>query len=223
MVMTHSEARAYYNRFGVKQDSQSFYEDAALEYLIAHAEFGIAKSVLEFGTGTGRFALKLFEKYLQPSASYIGLDISQTMVDIACQRLFPFNDRANIILSDGSIDFPAAENSIDRVISAYVFDLLSMSDISLALYESRRVLSPGGKLCLVSLTIGKTYFSRTVSLLWSLLFKLSPRLVGGCRPVQLETIVGQCGFKTEYRNIVTSWGITSEILIASPSDHPGPK
>ena len=220
MALTHSEARTYYDRFGIKQDSQSFYEDAALEDLIVHADFRIAKNVLEFGSGTGRLALELLEEYLQPLASYVGLDSSQTMVNIARRRLLPFNKRTNIVLSDGSIGFPVPDNSIDRVVSTYVFDLLSMSDIGLALHESRRVLSPGGKLCLITLTTGKTPFSKTVSFLWSLLFKLHPSIVGGCRPLQMETMLGQCGFETEYRNTVVSWGISSEILISRPREKP---
>jgi len=39
MELTSSEARAYYDKFGKKQDTQGFYEDPALDDLIAHAGF----------------------------------------------------------------------------------------------------------------------------------------------------------------------------------------
>jgi hypothetical protein len=37
MVLTRSQAQRFYDRFGKKQDAQAFYEDAALDDLIAHA------------------------------------------------------------------------------------------------------------------------------------------------------------------------------------------
>ena len=45
-VLSHKEARAFYDRFGAKQDLQSFYEDPAVERLIAHADFANASAVL---------------------------------------------------------------------------------------------------------------------------------------------------------------------------------
>ena len=37
MTLSHSQAKRFYDRFGSKQDKQSFYEDKALDELIAHA------------------------------------------------------------------------------------------------------------------------------------------------------------------------------------------
>jgi hypothetical protein len=39
MVLTHSQAQAFYDRFGKRQDSQAFFEDAALDELISHGAF----------------------------------------------------------------------------------------------------------------------------------------------------------------------------------------
>ena len=62
-VLKHSAARAFYDRFGKKQDCQSFYEDPALDELIAHASFEDARSVFEFGCGTGKFAARILENH----------------------------------------------------------------------------------------------------------------------------------------------------------------
>jgi ubiquinone/menaquinone biosynthesis C-methylase UbiE len=64
MVLKPSEAKAFYDRFGKKQDDQSFYEDLATDDLIAHARLGEAEKVLEFGCGTGRFAYRILEPIL---------------------------------------------------------------------------------------------------------------------------------------------------------------
>ena len=220
MTLTRSQVAAYYDRFGAKQDTQAFYEDAALDRLVAHAEFESADSVFEFGCGTGRFASRLLSKHLRASASYLGVDLSPTMVKLAQQRVAPYAERANIILTDGSMRFPAADRSIDRIVSTYVFDLLSESDIDLVISESARVLSPGGRLCLASLTSGITFTSKIVSATWSIIYRLHAPLVGGCRPIQLEALLVQRNWSIDYRSVITRWGVPSEVLIASPTHAP---
>ncbi len=220
MVLTRSQTQTFYDRFGKKQDAQAFYEDAALNDLIAHASFEQAERVFELGCGTGRFATRLLAKNLSPSASYLGIDLSRTMIDIAKQRISPYAPRAKVDQSDGSLRFPLPDHSVDRVVSTYVLDLLSESDMRQAISEALRVLMPGGKLCLVSLSYGVTFTSRIVSTLWLAAFGLFPALVGGCRPIQLNSFFGQDRWSIEYRKVITRFGVPSEILIASPKGTP---
>jgi len=214
MVLTPEQARSFYDRFGARQDAQAFYEDAALEDLIAHAAFERTEKMFEFGCGTGRLALTLLREHLPVSATYLGVDLSQTMIDLASQRLHPYGERANIIHTDGAIRFPLPDNSVDRVVSTYVFDLLSDSDIRLAFAEAARVLVPGGKVCLVSLTRGITLASRIVTALWSVLSRLYAPLVGGCRPIVLLDHLDAQVWQLEYHHVVVRYGVPSEILIA---------
>lgn len=216
MVLTRSQARAFYDRFGEKQDNQGFYEDAALEQLVAHAAFERAERVFELGCGTGRFAAGLLAESLAPSATYLGTDLSQTMIDIAGGRVAPFGERAKVELADGSLRFPVADASVDRVVATYVLDLLSEAEIGEAIAEARRVLTPAGKLCLVSLTTGASLASKLVSRLWAAVFRLRASLVGGCRPIALAPRLDPGDWSVEYRNVVTQTGVASEVLIASP-------
>lgn len=212
-VLTPSEAQAYYDKFGKKQDSQGFYEDPALDDLIAHAGFKDARKVFEFGCGTGNFAGRLLAEQLPSSATYLGCDVSPIMVGLATQRLLDYAERATIVRSDGTIHFPLPDNSIDHVVSNYVLDLLSADDTRLVFTEAQRVLIPGGKLCLVSLTKGVSCFSRMVSFLWMTIFRVRASLVGGCRPISLEPYVDSENWQTEYRNVVTPFGVPSEVLV----------
>ena len=216
MVLTNAQAKAFYDRFGEKQDAQSFYEDSALDELVSHAAFGQAEKIFEFGCGTGRFASRLLAEHLSPSASYLGMDLSQTMVEIARQRIASYAGRAKVVQSDGSICFPLDDHSVDRVIATYVFDLLSEADIRQAISEAHRVLMPGGKLCLVSLAQGVSFGSRIVAALWSALFRLHAGLVGGCRPIQLSPLFEPDVWSVDYREIIVQFGVPSEVLIASP-------
>lgn len=50
-VLSPSAAQAYYDRFGKKQDWQGFYEDPALDELIAHAGLSISMPSCALGSG----------------------------------------------------------------------------------------------------------------------------------------------------------------------------
>ncbi len=100
MVLSRSRVRRFYDRFGKMLDTQAFYEDAALDDLISHAEFDTAQSVFEFGCGTGRFAERLLKNILPSTASYTGTDISQTMISLAGQRLLSYEKRAIVTKSE---------------------------------------------------------------------------------------------------------------------------
>lgn len=221
MVLTRAQARAFYDHFGKKQDAQGFYEDAALDDLVDHASFERAERVFELGCGTGRFALRLLEKHLPPSATYLCTDISGTMTGIAEQRLSGYAERARAIQSDGSMRFPLPDHCVDRVVSTYVFDLLPETDMRDAISETSRVLVPGGKLCLVSLSHGVTVPSRMVCALWSGIFRLHPSWVGGCRPVRLAPLFDPLRWSIDYRNVIYQFGVPSEVLVASPKSTPG--
>lgn len=213
-VLSHAGARAYYDRFGKKQDSQGFYEDPALKDLVAHADFGGSRRVFEFGCGTGKFAAKLLEEHLSADASYLGCDVSPVMIDLARRRLEAFGERAQVVLSDGAVRFPLPDHSVDRVVSSYVLDLLSEADIERFFAEAHRVLMPGGAVCIASLTRGFGFLSRIVSSLWMWVFRLRPSLVGGCRPILVDALVDAEGWRILYRRVVTPFGVPSEVLVA---------
>ncbi|MGO9060521.1 MAG: class I SAM-dependent methyltransferase [Candidatus Binataceae bacterium] len=139
---TVDQARAFYDRFGRKQDWQRFYEDPAIGLLIEHAAFNQAHRIFEFGCGTGRFAQRLLREVAPTDCSYVGMDVSATMVNIARQRLEPWSGRADVRLSDGSVRMEEPDRSVDRFVSNYVFDLLGPEQINRVLTQAHRVLVP---------------------------------------------------------------------------------
>jgi ubiquinone/menaquinone biosynthesis C-methylase UbiE len=212
--LTRAQAQAFYDRFGSKQDSQAFYEDAAVQDLLAHAEFQRANAVFEFGCGTGRFAETLFSRHLPAAARYVGRDVSATMVDLARQRLIRFADRTDVRVTDGAPRVEAPDASFDRFVSNYVLDLLTAGDIADVVSEARRVLTVGGRLCLVSLTHGSTPASRVVSWLWARVHRLRPQLVGGCRPLALLPFLSAQDWRILHHNVIVAYGVPSEIVVA---------
>jgi len=218
VVLTRSQVKSFYDRFGRRQDSQSFYEDRAFDELIAHGEFERARSVFELGCGTGRLARRLLEEHLPLSSSYFGIDLSQTMTAIAAGRIAPYADRARVEHADGVVRFPVPDQSVDRVVSTYVLDLLSEEDIERVLAEAHRVLAPDGRICLVSLTKGVALASKMICGLWSALFRVHGSLVGGCRPIRLEPLIDRERWSMEHHRVLTQFGVSSETVIARPRE-----
>ncbi len=214
-LLAKDEAKAFYDRFGAKQDTQAFYENPALEVLFEHAQFETAGNIVEFGCGTGRLAEEILRERAPETACYTGCDISETMVSLTQSRLAGFGERAEVQKSDGSIALPVGDRTVDRVISTYVLDLLDGEDISTFFAEAHRALSDGGLLSLAGLTHGTTLPSKALCGVWRTLHRVSPRLVGGCRPVNLLDYLDTEVWSLVYHTIVVTWGVPSEVLIAS--------
>lgn len=214
-TLTPEQARRFYDRLGSRQDWNRFYEDRATQIMIDKGAFREAHCVLEFGCGTGRMAERLLAKYLPGDATYLGLDVSATMVALASERLARFGDRARVIETDGSPWLDARTESIDRVFSTYVFDLLSRENIAKLITQARRVLKDQGLLCAVSLTHGRTAVSKLVSAGWSNLWSLQPSMLGGCRPIELAEFIPHSDWRILHLEVVSSFGLASEVMIAA--------
>lgn len=211
---SREDAKRFYDRFGSKQDNQGFYEDAALDALIRNGRFESADSVLEVGCGTGKFAARLLAHHLPETAGYLGIDISETMVGLAGERLGPWSARATVLISDGGFDFTGFERTFDRIVFTYVFDLLSPDDIDAALAGAHAVARPGGLLCAAGLTQGEGVLPRCTSTLWAWVQRMKPALVGGCRPLALSDRLAPPQWRIVHRQTVVSALVTSEVLIA---------
>jgi ubiquinone/menaquinone biosynthesis C-methylase UbiE len=213
-MLTHEQARAFYDRLGSRQDWQRFFENPAVADLIEHVACDAAESLFEFGCGTGRFAEMLLERHLPPTAHYLAVDISTTMVELARQRLARFGPRVEVRLNRGDTVLDMAANTCDRFLSTYVLDLLSTDDIRSLVMEARRALCAGGLLGLVSLTHGCTPGARLIEKLWVAVHSFRPSLVGGCRPVVLAEFVGRPHWRMRHRRQITRFGISSEVVVA---------
>ena len=214
-TISHQEAKQFYDRLGIRQDWQAFYEGPAIIDMISHGQFASSHAVCEFGCGTAKLAQLLLSEYLPNGATYTGLDISETMVRLATARLEAWADRASVIQTDGLPRIPASEDSIDRVISTYVLDLLSEQDIHELLGEVRRVLTKDGLFCNVGLTLGVGSVSKAVTAAWQKINGWWPTLLGGCRPLVLTSYMDDGLWNRSYHRVICSFAICSEITVAS--------
>lgn len=210
--LSNSQVENFYNSLGVKQDGSGYYEDATLADLIKHADFENAKSVVEFGCGTGKFAQDLLSNVLPNNSTYWGCDVSSTMIETTQKRLLNFNKRVTAHKTFGEFNLPLPNAYADRFVSNYVLDILSFDEIETIINEAKRVLKEDGLLCLSGLTYGESGFSKLWTMFWQLRFYINPKWVGGCRPVALLNFLQD--WEVIHHNVLVARGISSEVVIA---------
>ncbi|MEZ5079999.1 MAG: class I SAM-dependent methyltransferase [Thermoleophilia bacterium] len=213
-ALSPERAARVYDRIGKFQDWQGFYEGPAIRDLMAHAEFASAHRVVELGCGTGAMAAELLSRRLPRDATYLGLDVSSRMVGIASSRVSAFGERASVRRISGRPPLPVGDTTADRFVAVYVFDLLSHELAAAMIEEARRVLTPEGRLCLVSLAPGATAASRMLCAAWNGVWRRAPSLVGGCRPVDLRPRLGP-RWRVDHGRTITAWGVTSQVIVAA--------
>ena len=157
------QARRVYDRIGRLQDTQRFYENRAVDLLVAGGHFADAHAVVEVGCGTGALAARLLGRELPAARELVGVDLSPRMAALARGRVAPFGARARIELADAAERIPVEDGWADRLVSAYVLDLLPPERARAVLAEAARALAPGGLLCLASLTTGRGAAARLLA------------------------------------------------------------
>jgi len=184
-------------------------ETNARRACLERADIVDGQSVLEVAVGTGLMFADVLRR--NPSGRNVGVDLTDAMLQRAKRRASRVakGARFELVVGDAyALDFP--DETFDRVINNYMFDLLPEQDFTRVLEQFHRVLKPGGRLALVNMTKGTRWFENAAE--W--VFRVRPQLIGGCRGVLLEPYVRAAGFEGIERSIVTQFGFPSEIVTA---------
>lgn len=206
-ILSTTAAQRFYDRIGHRYDWFEFYEAKAKERALQELDLDRGQKVLSIGMGTGKGLSKIM-RAISPGGTGFGLDISPVMVRLTKERT-----SAPVCLADAR-QLPYHAQSFDRIIAAYVLDLLPQSDLAELLVGFHRVLKSSGTLVIIALTEGVDRFSKTIVAAWKGIFALNPALCGGCRPLQLVDLVRDAGFEQVEREVVVQMGVPSEIINA---------
>lgn len=106
--------------------------------------------ILDVATGTGDLALLLARR--MPGAKVVGVDLSEGMIAVGRKKVEEAGlaDRITLQAAD-CLALPFADGEFDCVTVAY--GVRNFADIAAGLREMRRVLRPGGKLCIIELSV----------------------------------------------------------------------
>jgi ubiquinone/menaquinone biosynthesis C-methylase UbiE len=166
------------------------------------------QTILEVAVGTGLAFYEIVKR--NPNGVNIGIDLSQGMLAKAKKRLSRLSE-TNYSLDVGTaFDLSIENESIDILLNNYMFDLIPFEDMNKILLEFKRVLKKNGKIILVNMTEGERFGSR----IYDFIYKISPKIMGGCRGVKLTERLEQYGFKVEAREYFQQMLFPSEVILA---------
>lgn len=172
------------------------------------ADISDGEDILEVAVGTGLAFYEIAGR--NPNGTNTGIDLTDGMLSKAKKRLKAL-PHTNYHLSIGTaFDLEMEDESVDTLINNYMFDLIPYPDIEKILLEFKRVLKIGGKVILVNMTEAETRAGG----IYKLVYRISPRLMGGCRPVALSDLLEKTGFKVDYREYHQQMLFPSEVIRA---------
>ncbi len=201
-------AQRFYDTLGAGHDRAEIYEGKAKQQGLALLSPQSGQWLLNVGVGTGK-EHALLQSAVAPNGQAFGLDLSPVMLRLAYSRTGTPLCRGNA----AALPYPAA--TFDCLFSSYLLDLLPMTILPQLLANFYRVLKPGGRLVLVSLTEGVDIPSWALVAVWKAAYAVSPIACGGCRPLQLTSMVEAAGFINVQREVVVQLAVPSEVIVAN--------
>ena len=194
-----------------------FYEFVTrYERVVKDKGFSIAEikpgfTVLDVAVGTGQTLLES-SKIVGQDGIVCGIDLSPKMLAITRNRVHDaaLTSRVHLKLGDAR-QLPYREEVFDVVFNSYLLDLIDTPDIPHILAEFKRVLKPGGRLIIVSLSKGDRWITNMALYEW--IYRRWPILLGGCRPIFTKPFIEELGFQNTHRKLIIAGHVfPSEIV-----------
>ena len=183
-------------------------ESRARNRALELAEIKNGQNILEVAVGTGLAFYEIVKK--NPNGTNIGIDISAGMLKKARKRLRQLSSANYELKKTSAFNLDEEDEQFDLLINNYMFDLIPFNQMDAVLGEFKRVLKKDGKLVLVNMTIGERFGSG----IYDFMYRLSPRLMGGCRGIGLSEKLKEHGFHVKLREYHQQCLFPSEVILA---------
>lgn len=216
MSVEQSEAaRASYNRMSrvyglLSNSSEKKFVEVAIRQVLEPRD---GEVILEPGFGAGQVLLAL-ARMVGPTGRVCGIDVSDGMVAAARRRLAGsgVEDRVEIRRGDAS-SMPYADATFDAVFMSFTLELFPDDEIPVVLSECRRVLEPGGRICVASMSARGKNGLMMRSYVWA--HRRFPHFVD-CRPIFARKTLEDAGFEVLDEKLLSMWGLPVEIVLGRP-------
>ena len=205
-------AESYYSNLSKFYDWLASSEKRFIRLGLALLDPQPGERILEIGFGTG-YAQQNIAQSVKNGLS-AGLDISIGMGRVAQRRLSRAGllDQVDLVRSD-TLPIPFQEGVFDGVYTSFTLELFDSPLIPEVLDEIHRVLKPGGRLVVVSLSK-----DRQLGLIGRIYESFHDRFPkwADCRPIPARHLIEEGGFEIQESYVYKMWGIPVIIILAIP-------
>jgi len=166
--------------------------------------------VLDAGVGTGLGFRPLLLN--NPSGWTEGIDASPAMLRRAHHRSETVPHNRYGLRREEMTALPYPPNTFDAVFAAYAIDVLPAPSRPSALRALHRVLSPTGRLVIVSMAPPRLAHEHV----WALASRIAPVMLGGDRPMSVPFLLRDLPFTIRRFTTQAQLGVRSSITVATP-------
>ena len=206
------EARQFYDRLSRFYDLlTAAFERKYAEMALERLSIKEGEAVLEIGFGSGHCLRQIAQSVGQRGKAY-GIDISAGMLELTKRKLerAQLMDRTELYCGDAA-SLPYNDNTFDAVFMSFTLELFDTPEIPKVLAEVKRVLKPGGRFGIASMSKGNG--DSTMLMLYEWAHKKWPKYID-CRPIYVEQSLKDAGYEIKNKEKVRLLGLPGEIIIA---------
>lgn len=214
VLSTRGETRAFYNKIAkvydlLSESSEEPIRRFGLERLAVRA----GEHILEIGFGSGVSLAELAAR-VGAHGKVFGVDLAEKMLEVAKRRLRDqgLEDRVELISAD-AISLPYKSGSMDGIFMSFTLELFDTPEIPVVLGECWRVLRPGGRIVLIS--ISKEGEPGAMRQIFEWTHQHFPNFLD-CRPIYARRSIQAAGFEIESTRQKMMW-VPVEIVLARKS------
>jgi len=205
------DSKRLYDNISKYYDIFGFIENKPKTKALEMAQIKEGEKVLEIGFGTG-WGLLSIAKSVGEKGKVCGIDISKGMLRITQTRLKKAGllPRVELVLGDAR-NMPYDNNFFDVVFITFTLELFDTPDIPKVLSEIKRVLKPGGRAAVTSMSKKASGLGRYFIRLYEWAHKKFPYSMD-CRPIYAEESIKEADFKNIKTKTMKLFGLPVEIV-----------
>ena len=209
---TRADTRTTYDRLSRYYELvEGFWERSARRMSLDAFRPAPGECLLEVGCGPGSTLVDI-ARATGPSGRAVGVDLADGMCRLARGRIARqgLSQRTAVLQGDAA-RVPLASAYFDGAFMTFVLELFDTPQIPIVLAECRRVLRPGGRLVVASLS--KEGPSPPMRRLYELGHARFPGLLD-CRPIYVARALHEAGMAITAARRVSLWGLPIEVVRA---------